>query len=131
MVLDTYLRCINIYNLNRINYTKKIVSFRNVVLKSIKIIMGQAETKEGKRSSLGSNQSPISPQAAHHPHDQVCLHFCYFCLLFCCLFTFLAVCLIYILFAFSREPVHQLHHWWIVWTEPNNNVHEEPVMKIP
>jgi len=32
--------------------------------------MGQAETKEGKRSSLGSNQSPISPQAAHHPHDQ-------------------------------------------------------------
>ena len=32
--------------------------------------MGQAETKEGKRSSVGSNQSPISPQAAHHPNDQ-------------------------------------------------------------
>ena len=31
--------------------------------------MGQAETKEGKRSSVGSNQSPISPQAAHHPND--------------------------------------------------------------
>ena len=56
--------------------------------------MGQAETKEGKRSSLGSNQSPISPQAAHHPHDQVCLLFYKICLLFCCLFTFLAVCLI-------------------------------------
>ena len=44
--------------------------------------MGQAETKEGKRSSLGSNQSPISPQAAHHPNDQVCLHFSAVCLHF-------------------------------------------------
>ena len=62
--------------------------------------MGQAETKEGKRSSLGSNQSPISPQAAHHPHDQVFFTFLLFLFtfllfvyIFGCLFNLYFVCI--------------------------------------